>query len=75
MPTRPITRKPEAKREIQWLRSVPFLVSDWTKNGDRGVPGALLGTFPAREKYLARGCENPQRRWLKKRHSEEISSD
>ena len=33
------------KRDIQWLRSVPLLASDWAKNGSRGVPGGVLVTF------------------------------
>ena len=43
--------------------------------GVRGVPGALLGTFSALEKYPARGCGNPQTKRLITGDPEAPSSD
>ena len=74
IPTAPITRGQRPNGNSVATRYLPCR-RPIRQNGVQGLPGALLGTFPAREKYPARGCGNPQAESLIKRHSEEPSSD
>ena len=45
--------------EIQWLPGINLVVSDWTKTGVQGLPGAFLVTFCAYKKSPGSGPGRP----------------
>ena len=47
------------KEVFQWLPGINPDIDRLDKNGVQGLPGALLGTFPAREKYPGSGPGRP----------------